>query len=461
MVRNRPRHDRPGPDHRVAPHVRARHDDRSRADRAAFPQMDRGDLPIVGPGQVAGGGHGPRIAVVREDGMRSDEGAVLRRHAVIDERRVSDLDPVAEGDALVDEHVATDDAIGPDTRPDSELGPMPHARAGTHADTGLQVRRRVDTRRGVDHLRAAPAPADSAPAGARASPRQSSSVRTSPSIRRPITSNAPLPRPIVTWLATTVWANDCSRCASRASTERAAPRLSSKWPAIAAPTPPISTVSRSARAAPTPPCETLTVVATSRPMPPWWTSTVSARAAPMPPRSMWTLRASTSMAPPRVISTRSAPIADRLSPAGASTTATRSIASASSPARVAPAATGRTRARDTRGRSSGRSSAVAGRPVALPGSVLDHDPATSRAASAPADRSSSGRPAPFVTWFDIRNVLVHSALAARPTIRALRPAYRASSARVRHRRLLACCSVRWLQMPDRVCFAGRMAYAAR
>ena len=63
---------------------------------AAVREVDRADRPVVGPGQVAGRGHGARVPVVGEDRARADEDAVADRHAVIDERTVLDLDPVAE-----------------------------------------------------------------------------------------------------------------------------------------------------------------------------------------------------------------------------------------------------------------------------------------------------------------------------------------------------------------------------
>ena len=88
--------DRAGSDGREPADVDAGDDDRAGADRAAVREDDRADLPVVGPGEVAGRGDGARVAVVGQDRARADEHAVLDRHAVVDERRVLDLDPVAD-----------------------------------------------------------------------------------------------------------------------------------------------------------------------------------------------------------------------------------------------------------------------------------------------------------------------------------------------------------------------------
>ena len=42
-------------DHRERPDVAARDDDRTRTDRAATLEVDRGDLPVIGPGELAVG----------------------------------------------------------------------------------------------------------------------------------------------------------------------------------------------------------------------------------------------------------------------------------------------------------------------------------------------------------------------------------------------------------------------
>ena len=52
-------------------------------------EADRGDLPVVGPGQLALRRDRARVAVVGEDGARADEHAVRDGHAVIHERRRS------------------------------------------------------------------------------------------------------------------------------------------------------------------------------------------------------------------------------------------------------------------------------------------------------------------------------------------------------------------------------------
>ena len=127
VPRDGARHDGPGADHRERPDIAAGDDDGARADRAAVLEPDRGDLPVVGAGQLALGGDRPRVAVVGEDRARADEHAVGDRDAVVDERAVLDLHAVADLDALIDEGVTADHALGADAG--AACGPAPAARS--------------------------------------------------------------------------------------------------------------------------------------------------------------------------------------------------------------------------------------------------------------------------------------------------------------------------------------------
>ena len=145
------RDDGPGAHGGEAPDVRAGDDDGAGADRAAVPQGDRRDDPVVGPGQLARGRDRPRVPVVGEDRVGADEDAVLDRDAVVHERQVLDLDAVAERDALVDEGVAADHALGADAGAGADLGAVPDGGAWAHRHVRLEVGGRVNARGGIDH----------------------------------------------------------------------------------------------------------------------------------------------------------------------------------------------------------------------------------------------------------------------------------------------------------------------
>src|SRR5664279_4089761 len=151
-VRHVTGHDGPRADRGEVADGGARHDDCAGPDRAATPQQDGRDGPVLGPGQLTGGGDRAGVAVVGQDRAGADEHAVLDGHAVVDEGQVLDLDPVAQDHALVDEDVTADDAFGADPGTGPDLGAMPDAGAGTNRDVGLQVCRRVDPGCGINHV---------------------------------------------------------------------------------------------------------------------------------------------------------------------------------------------------------------------------------------------------------------------------------------------------------------------
>ena len=89
-----------------------------RPDRSFVLDLRRDNLPV--------GAHRPRINVVRETNVRSNENTVCNFYAPIEGREVLDFAIVANGDPDIDVHVLPDGTMATDSRSFSNLGPMPN-----------------------------------------------------------------------------------------------------------------------------------------------------------------------------------------------------------------------------------------------------------------------------------------------------------------------------------------------